>query len=217
MKQSLFAVAHNRLLTRGLFAPDSTWLDIGPGEDVIALTAIGSALFGATKLGRLLCRFAMLEEIPWADIGNIPSPLGLAATNLTATPQRLVCLSQEVGDMRGLYARVPVLTESGWERFDNAWGMDALTASSGRLFGFCSLVAGGRGIHAHDPVSRETGWYRIGDASDVRSLAGGEDKLHALTKDGSIWAREPALLNTGWELIGKLPDAVALGVATCVG
>ena len=192
--------------------PARDWERIGHANAVTALVACENRLFAADTANVLWARDPVGQNIPWTRTGHANAVRAMASPR-EATGGRPIGLYAVTSDGQ-LWQREPVPRDLNWTAIGKAPGVVALAASFEGLFG--ATATNDLVYLRFDQLGSPTAWTRIGHANDVVAMTNLNGRLFCVTRDRTLWMRQPLLHEVNWTAIGTAP-AAATGLAGHAG
>ncbi|MFJ9687682.1 N,N-dimethylformamidase beta subunit family domain-containing protein [Streptomyces bacillaris] len=175
-------------------APGDGWDAAGAPDEVGALAACASVLFGADTRGRLLCREVSGQNLPWRPVGLAPGVRALASAREAAggLPLELYAATEDGRLLRRDPEPAPVPGEDGeeWTRVGQVPpGTTGLALCDAGIF---AVTPHDDTLHYLSALALDEPWQVLGDAGGAIALTTLSCRLWAVTADGRLRTRLPA-------------------------
>ncbi|MFC9176250.1 N,N-dimethylformamidase beta subunit family domain-containing protein [Streptomyces sp. NPDC057107] len=171
-------------------APGGGWDVAGGPDEVRALAACESVLFGADTRGRLLCRAVSGQNLPWRPVGTAPRVLAMAAGREAAggLPLELYAATEDGRLLRRAPEAAP--HEEEWAEVGEVPpGTTGLALCDAGIF---AVTPHDDTLHHLSALAPDGPWRVLGDAGGALALATLNCRLWAVTADGRLRTRLPA-------------------------
>ncbi|MFJ1590949.1 N,N-dimethylformamidase beta subunit family domain-containing protein [Kitasatospora albolonga] len=174
-------------------APGDGWDTAGGPDEVRALAACASVLFGADTRGRLLCREVSGQNLPWRPVGLAPGVRALAAGREAAggLPLELYAATEDGRLLRRDPVPGPVPGADGEEWTEVGRVPPGTTGLALCDAGLFAVTPHDDTLHYLSALAPDGPWRVLGDAGGAVALTTLNCRLWAVTADGRLRTRLP--------------------------